>query len=102
MLHTSGTTLTISTFRIQIPAVESKNMFFIDHSGRKGLQLALVLLLLCPLIAIAQAPAGANQPQADNQYLAGAVLWQQASGERRALAYQIGRASCRERVLVAV
>jgi len=63
-------------------------MSFIEHSGRKGLQLALVLLLLCPLIAIAQAPAGANQPQADNQYLAGAVLWQQASGERRALAYQ--------------
>jgi 5'-nucleotidase (lipoprotein e(P4) family) len=63
-------------------------MSIINHSGRKGSQLAWVLLLLCSLTAIAQAPAGANQPQADNEYLTAAVLWQQASGERRALALQ--------------
>jgi 5'-nucleotidase (lipoprotein e(P4) family) len=48
-------------------------------------------LCLCLLIIInvpasfAQTPA---QPPADNEYLEGAVLWQQTSGERRALSYQ--------------
>lgn len=29
-----------------------------------------------------------DQPKADNEYMAGAVLWQQSSSERRALSYQ--------------
>jgi 5'-nucleotidase (lipoprotein e(P4) family) len=46
--------------------------------------LSLVLLLL--LLTFAQ-PTSAQQ-QADNTYIEGAVLWQQLSGERRALSYQ--------------
>src|ERR1700730_6994805 len=48
-------------------------------------------LCLCLFISIsvpasfAQTPA---QPPADNPYIEGAVLWQQTSGERRALSYQ--------------
>jgi 5'-nucleotidase (lipoprotein e(P4) family) len=34
------------------------------------------------------ATAQSNQPPADNTYIEGAVLWQQSSGERRALSYQ--------------
>ena len=34
------------------------------------------------------ATAQSNQPPADNGYIEGAVLWQQSSGERRALSYQ--------------
>jgi 5'-nucleotidase (lipoprotein e(P4) family) len=34
------------------------------------------------------AVAQSNQPPADNRYIEGAVLWQQSSGERRALSYQ--------------
>jgi 5'-nucleotidase (lipoprotein e(P4) family) len=43
-----------------------------------------ILFLPWSPIAIAQS----NQPQADNEYIEGAVLWQQLSGERRALSYQ--------------
>lgn len=32
--------------------------------------------------------AQSNPPPADNQYIEGTVLWQQSSGERRALSYQ--------------
>ncbi len=42
------------------------------------------LVLTCSLSVRAQS----NQPPADNGYIEGAVLWQQASGERRALSYQ--------------
>ena len=42
------------------------------------------LILACSLSATAQS----NQPPADNGYIEGAVLWQQSSGERRALSYQ--------------
>src|SRR5471030_2407540 len=57
----------------------------IVHSHRKFSVLALVLLpLLYSLNAIAQAPA---EP-AQNTYIEGATLWQQTSGERRALSYQ--------------
>jgi 5'-nucleotidase (lipoprotein e(P4) family) len=57
----------------------------IVHSRRRVSVLALVLLpLLYSLNAIAQAPA---EP-AQNTYIEGAVLWQQTSGERRALSYQ--------------
>jgi len=56
----------------------------IVHSRRASV-LALVLLpLLYSLNAIGQAP---TEP-AQNTYLEGAVLWQQTSGERRALSYQ--------------
>jgi 5'-nucleotidase (lipoprotein e(P4) family) len=34
------------------------------------------------------ATSQSNQPPADNAYIEGAVLWQQSSGERRALSYQ--------------
>jgi 5'-nucleotidase (lipoprotein e(P4) family) len=56
---------------------------FIVHSSRKFSALAL-LLLLYSLNAIAQAPSAPAQ----NTYIEGAVLWQQSSGERRALSYQ--------------
>src|SRR5437016_6202965 len=57
----------------------------IVHSHRKLSILALALLpLLYSLNAIAQAP---TEP-AQNTYIEGAVLWQQTSGERRALSYQ--------------
>jgi 5'-nucleotidase (lipoprotein e(P4) family) len=63
-------------------------MSFIEQSHRKAGILTLVLLfLLGSLTASAQAPPP-NQPQADNEYLEGAILWQQTSGERRALSYQ--------------
>ena len=58
---------------------------FKGHSHRRFSVLALVLLpLLCSLGAIAQTPTEAAQ----NTYIEGAVLWQQSSGERRALSYQ--------------
>lgn len=64
-------------------------MSFIEQSHRKAGILALMLLpLLFSLSASAQAPPPTNQSQADNEYLEGAVLWQQTSGERRALSYQ--------------
>ena len=57
----------------------------IVYSRRRVSVLALVLLpLLYALSAIAQTPA---EP-AQNTYIEGAVLWQQTSGERRALSYQ--------------
>jgi len=54
------------------------------HSHRKFSVLALLLLPLYSLNAIAQAP---TEP-AQNTYIESAVLWQQSSGERRALSYQ--------------
>lgn len=47
-----------------------------------------VLTLTFSLTAIAQTPATATQPQANNEYQEGAILWTQSSGEQRALAYQ--------------
>src|SRR6266849_5238634 len=47
------------------------------------LALAFVFLTCSP-----SATAQSNQPPADNGYIEGAVLWQQSSGERRALSYQ--------------
>ena len=58
--------------------------FLIVHSHRKLCVLALALPLLYSLNAIAQAP---TEP-AQNTYIEGATLWQQSSGERRALSYQ--------------
>lgn len=53
----------------------------------RGRRLSLALLtLIIPLIAFI--PAAAQQTQVDNTYLEAAVLWQQFSGERRALSYQ--------------
>jgi 5'-nucleotidase (lipoprotein e(P4) family) len=43
-----------------------------------------VIVLICSLNAFAQTPA---EP-AQNTYIEGATLWQQSSGERRALSYQ--------------
>ena len=40
------------------------------------------------LACSSSATAQSNQPPADNGYIEGAVLWQQSSGERRALSYQ--------------
>lgn len=58
---------------------------FMVHSQRKFSVFILVLLpLFYSLSAAAQAPA---EP-ADNTYIEGAILWQQSSGERRALSYQ--------------
>jgi 5'-nucleotidase (lipoprotein e(P4) family) len=50
----------------------------------RRLSIIATLPLLCSLNALAQAPA---EP-AQNTYIEGAVLWQQTSGERRALSYQ--------------
>jgi 5'-nucleotidase (lipoprotein e(P4) family) len=64
-------------------------MSLIEQSHRKAGILALMLLpLLFSLTVSAQAPLATNQPPADNEYIEGAVLWQQTSGERRALSYQ--------------
>jgi 5'-nucleotidase (lipoprotein e(P4) family) len=63
-------------------------MSFKEQLHRKAGILALMLSLSCSLTASAQAPTTTNQPQADNEYIEGAVLWQQTSGERRALSYQ--------------
>jgi 5'-nucleotidase (lipoprotein e(P4) family) len=51
---------------------------------RVGILAPALLLLLYSLNATAQTPA---EP-AQNTYIEGAVLWQQTSGERRALSYQ--------------
>lgn len=57
----------------------------IVHSHHRFSVLAFLLIsLLYSLNAIAQAPA---EP-AQNTYIEGATLWQQTSGERRALSYQ--------------
>jgi 5'-nucleotidase (lipoprotein e(P4) family) len=54
----------------------------------RGRWLNLTLLtFIISLTAFAQQVA-AQQTQADNTYLEAAVLWQQSSGERRALSYQ--------------
>jgi 5'-nucleotidase (lipoprotein e(P4) family) len=57
----------------------------IINSSARALWLGLAFVFFtCSSSAIAQS----NQPQADNGYIGGAVLWQQSSGERRALSYQ--------------
>ena len=59
--------------------------YLMAHSQRRFSGLALLLIpLLCSLNATAQTP---TEP-AQNTYIEGAVLWQQTSGERRALSYQ--------------
>src|SRR5216684_362836 len=59
--------------------------YLMAHSHRRISGLALVLIpLLFSLNAIAQTP---TEP-AQNTYIEGAVLWQQSSGERRAMSYQ--------------
>jgi 5'-nucleotidase (lipoprotein e(P4) family) len=60
-------------------------MTLIDYRKRPLQILGLFLLALTWSSAFAQ---GANPPPADNGYIEGAVLWQQSSGERRALSYQ--------------
>lgn len=55
-------------------------MSFIEQSHRKAGLLTLMLLsLLCSLTASAQTPTTTNQHPADNEYLEGAVLWQQTA-----------------------
>ncbi len=56
-----------------------------NSSVARASWLALAFVFLtCPSSATAQS----NQAPADNGYIEGAVLWQQSSGERRALSYQ--------------
>ena len=55
------------------------------HSHRK---LSVLALLLLPLLYSSHAIAQASTEPAQNTYIEGAVLWQQTSGERRALSYQ--------------
>jgi 5'-nucleotidase (lipoprotein e(P4) family) len=56
-----------------------------NSSAARAPWLALAFVFLtCSSSATAQS----NQPPADNGYIEGAVLWQQSSGERRALSYQ--------------
>lgn len=62
-------------------------MKFYKRLGVPRLLLALALLSSSVSLAAAQTPAPAPQP-ADNEYQEGAILWTQASGEWRALAYQ--------------
>lgn len=64
-------------------------MSLIEEPHRKAGILGLMLLsLFCSQAVSAQAPATTNQSRSDTEYLEGAVLWQQTSGERRALSYQ--------------
>jgi 5'-nucleotidase (lipoprotein e(P4) family) len=60
----------------------------IDNNQKfvKGWLSFTLLVLTIPTALLAQTPA--TQPPADTEYLEGAVLWQQTSGERRALSYQ--------------
>lgn len=50
--------------------------------------LGVLIILACALVTVGQTSAPAPQPQADNDYQEGAVLWTQSSGEAKALAYQ--------------
>lgn len=60
-------------------------MTLIIYQKVRGRTFALLLLgLTCWIGVLAQS----TQPQSDTEYLEGAVLWQQTSGERRALSYQ--------------
>ncbi|HSP63144.1 MAG TPA: 5'-nucleotidase, lipoprotein e(P4) family [Pyrinomonadaceae bacterium] len=56
-----------------------------NSSAARAPWLALAFVFL---ICSSSATAQSNQPPADNTYIEGAVLWQQSSGERRALSYQ--------------
>jgi len=56
-----------------------------QKAGVRWLNLALLTFIIS---LTAFAPAAAQQTQVDNTYLEAAVLWQQSSGERRALSYQ--------------
>src|SRR5467141_129771 len=60
-------------------------MTIINHRNSLQLTAALVLLSLTCWIGVF---AQSNQEPAQNTYIEGAVLWQQTSGERRALSYQ--------------
>lgn len=55
------------------------------HSHRK---FSVLALLLFPLLYSSNAIAQASTEPAQNTYIEGATLWQQSSGERRALSYQ--------------
>src|SRR6266536_683588 len=60
-----------------------------EESHRRVVILALALFPLVSLpILRGQAPPPTSRVPADNTYIDGAVLWQQTSGERRALSYQ--------------
>src|SRR5258707_556552 len=50
--------------------------------------LTRISVALLTLFAVVSVPGQQRQEPADNTYIEGAVLWQQASGERRALSYQ--------------
>ena len=64
------------------------------RAGLKKVCLSLVLLIsvqtVAPMCLMGQQTGAAQQPAqgADNEYLTGATLWTQSSGEWRALAYQ--------------
>lgn len=61
----------------------------INHPEAVKLWIGLtVLTLTLSITPLAQTPATATQPQANNEYQEGAILWTQSSGEQRALAYQ--------------
>jgi 5'-nucleotidase (lipoprotein e(P4) family) len=60
-------------------------MNVVVHSKTPGPWFALALLILT---LSSNAIAQSTQPPADREYEVGATLWQQSSGEKRALAYQ--------------
>ena len=59
-----------------------------QREGRRLWLGVALLTLACSLTTLAQTAAPAAEQQADNEYQEGALLWTQASGEWRALAYQ--------------
>ena len=59
-----------------------------QREGRRLWLGVALLTLTCSLTTLAQTAAPATEQQADNEYQEGALLWTQASGEWRALAYQ--------------
>jgi 5'-nucleotidase (lipoprotein e(P4) family) len=59
-------------------------MRIVDSSTARAAWLVLAFVFLSSSIAAAQS----TQPPADRGYAEGAVLWQQVSGEKRALSYQ--------------
>lgn len=64
-------------------------MIHVQHrSGHRQWLVLALLILVCPLTAVAQTAAPAARCETDNEYQEGAIIWTQTSGEVRALAYQ--------------
>ena len=55
---------------------------------QKRIVTLFVWVAMSPMLAVAQTPTPSSQSAADKEYEVAAILWQQSSGEQRALYYQ--------------